>query len=309
MNSTIRERIQQNKSKKSSQNKIETIMPMLFLLMASISILVTVGIVFTLFRETLLFFSEVSFIDFITGTEWYPFFGNNPSFGIWPLLSGTFTIAAIAMLVSIPIGLAAAIYLSEYASDQNRKVLKPILEVLAGVPTVVYGLFALTFVTPLLQTFVTDLPIFNALSPGIVVGIMIIPQIASLSQEAMNAVPQSMRDGALALGATRLEVALKIVIPGSLSGIISSLVLGLSRAIGETMIVATAAGSTPNLGFTPTESIQTMTSYIVQVSMGDATYGSTIYYSIYAVGMTLFLFTLAMNLFANHISQKYREVY
>lgn len=309
MKATIRERIKQNKSKRSSQNKIEKIMPMVFLLMASISILVTAGIVFTLFRETVLFFSHVSFIDFITGTEWYPFFGNDPSYGIWPLLSGTFTIAAIAMMVAIPIGLAAAIYLSEYASDRNRKVLKPVLEVLAGVPTVVYGLFALTFVTPLLQTFIPDLPIFNALSPGIVVGIMIIPQIASLSQEAMNAVPQSMRDGALALGATRLEVALKIVIPGSFSGIVSSLVLGLSRAIGETMIVSTAAGSTPNLGFTPTESIQTMTSYIVQVSMGDATFGSTIYYSIYAVGMTLFLFTLTMNILANHISRRYREVY
>ncbi|WP_084676118.1 phosphate ABC transporter permease subunit PstC [Carnobacterium funditum] len=309
MQSTIRERIKQNRAKQSSHNKIEKLMPNLFLLMASLSILVTVGIIFTLFRETFLFFTQVSFIDFITGTEWYPFFGNDPSYGIWPLISGTFTIAAIAMVVAIPIGLAAAIYLSEYASDQKRKVLKPILEVLAGVPTVVYGLFALTFVTPLLRTFVTDLPIFNALSPGIVVGIMIIPQITSLSQEAMNAVPQSMREGALALGATRLEVALKIVIPGSLSGIVSSLVLGLSRAIGETMIVATAAGSTPNLGFTPTESIQTMTAYIVQVSMGDATFGSTIYYSIYAVGMTLFLFTLVMNVFANHISRRYREVY
>lgn len=309
MKSPIRDRIQQNNAKQSSQNKIETIMPMLFLLMASISILVTVGIIFTLLRETVLFFSRVPFIDFITGTEWYPFFGNNPSFGILPLLSGTFTIAAIAMAVAVPFGLATAIYLSEYASEQRSKVLKPILEVLAGVPTVVYGLFALTFVTPLLQTFMPSLPIFNALSPGIVVGIMIIPQVASLSQEAMNAVPQSMREGALALGATRLEVALKIVIPGSLSGIISSLVLGLSRAIGETMIVATAAGSTPNLGFTPTESIQTMTAYIVQVSLGDATFGSTIYYSIYAVGMTLFLFTLIMNLFANHISRKYREVY
>ncbi|WP_211221969.1 phosphate ABC transporter permease subunit PstC [Lacticigenium naphthae] len=309
MQSPIRERIKQNKAKQSSLNKIEVIMPKLFLLMASFSILVTVGIIFTLFKETVLFFSEVSFIDFITGTEWYPFFGNDPSYGIWPLLSGTFTIAAIAMLVAVPVGLASAIYLSEYASERKRKILKPILEVLAGVPTVVYGLFALTFVTPLLQTFIEDLSIFNALSPGIVVGIMIIPQITSLSQESMNAVPQSMRDAAFALGATRLEVALKVVIPGSFSGIVSSLVLGLSRAIGETMIVSTAAGSTPNLGFTPTESIQTMTSYIVQVSMGDATYGSTIYYSIYAVGMTLFIFTLVMNVLANHISRRYREVY
>ncbi|GEK90800.1 phosphate ABC transporter permease subunit PstC [Alkalibacterium kapii] len=309
MKTTIRERIKENKAKQSYQNTIEKIMPKLFLLMASISILVTLGIIYTLMRETIMFFTKVSFFDFITETEWYPFFENNPSYGIWPLLSGTFTIAAIAMLVAIPIGLAAAIYLSEYASDRNRRVIKPVLEVLAGVPTVVYGLFALTFVTPLLRTFITDLPIFNALSPGVVVGIMIIPQITSLSQDAMNAVPQSVRDGAYALGATRLEVALKIVIPGSFSGIVSSLVLGLSRAIGETMIVSTAAGSTPNLGFTSTESIQTMTSYIVQVSMGDATFGSTIYYSIYAVGMTLFVFTLTMNILANHISRKYREVY
>lgn len=264
---------------------------------------------YTLLIETFYFFTQVSFVDFITGTEWYPFFGNDPSFGIWPLVSGTFTIAAIAMMVAVPLGLSSAVYLSEYASERNRKIIKPILEVLAGVPTVVYGLFALTFVTPLLQSFIPTLPIFNALSPGIVVGIMIIPQVASLSQEAMNAVPQAMRDGAFALGATRLEVALKIVIPGSLSGIISSLVLALSRAIGETMIVATAAGSTPNMGFNPTESIQTMTAYIVQVSMGDATFGSTIYYSIYAVGMLLFVFTLLMNIIANYFSRRFREVY
>lgn len=191
----------------------------------------------------------------------------------------------------------------------DKKIVKPILEVLAGVPTVVYGLFALTFVTPLLQTVIPNLPIFNALSPGIVVGIMIIPQITSLSEEAMGAVPNAMREGALALGATRLEVALKVILPGSLSGIISSVVLGISRAVGETMIVSTAAGSTPKFTLDVTESIQTMTSYIVQVSMGDATYGSTIYYSIYAVGMTLFLFTLLMNLLANYMSRRFREEY
>ncbi|MCC5896006.1 MAG: phosphate ABC transporter permease subunit PstC [Alkalibacterium sp.] len=284
-------------------------MPIILLLMASFSILVTIAIVFTLLRETIMFFTVVPIWDFLTGTEWFPFFGNDPSYGIWPLVSGTFTIAAIAMIVAVPLGLSSAIYLSEYASEKKRKIIKPILEVLAGVPTVVYGLFALTFVTPLLQVFIPSLPIFNALSPGIVVGIMIIPQVTSLSQEAMNAVPQAMRDGALALGATRLEVALKIVIPGSFSGIVSSLVLALSRAIGETMIVATAAGSTPRLGFNPTESIQTMTAYIVQVSMGDATFGSTIYYSIYAVGMMLFLFTLLMNIIASYFARKYREVY
>lgn len=309
MQPTIRELIKEKKQARSSNSRIEKTMPKVFFLMAAFSILVTIGIVYTLLIETFYFFTQVSFVDFITGTEWYPFFGNNPSFGIWPLVSGTFTIAAIAMMVAVPLGLSSAVYLSEYASERNRKIIKPILEVLAGVPTVVYGLFALTFVTPLLQSFIPTLPIFNALSPGIVVGIMIIPQVASLSQEAMNAVPQAMRDGAFALGATRLEVALKIVIPGSLSGIISSLVLALSRAIGETMIVATAAGSTPNMGFNPTESIQTMTAYIVQVSMGDATFGSTIYYSIYAVGMLLFVFTLLMNIIANYFSRRFREVY
>ncbi|PRY81400.1 phosphate ABC transporter permease subunit PstC [Alkalibacterium olivapovliticus] len=309
MQPTIRELIKEKKQARSSNSRIEKTMPKVFFLMAAFSILVTIGIVYTLLIETFYFFTQVSFVDFITGTEWYPFFGNDPSFGIWPLVSGTFTIAAIAMMVAVPLGLSSAVYLSEYASERNRKIIKPILEVLAGVPTVVYGLFALTFVTPLLQSFIPTLPIFNALSPGIVVGIMIIPQVASLSQEAMNAVPQAMRDGAFALGATRLEVALKIVIPGSLSGIISSLVLALSRAIGETMIVATAAGSTPNMGFNPTESIQTMTAYIVQVSMGDATFGSTIYYSIYAVGMLLFVFTLLMNIIANYFSRRFREVY
>lgn len=213
------------------------------------------------------------------------------------------------MLVAIPIGLATAIYLSEYASEKVRKVVKPILEVLAGIPTIVYGFFALTFVTPFLQKVVPDLNFFNALSPGIVVGIMIIPMIASLSEDAMAAVPRSMREGALALGSTKLEVSLKVVLPAALSGIIASFVLGISRAIGETMIVTIAGGSRPNLTFDPTETIQTMTAYIVQVSLGDASYGSTIYYSIYAVGMTLFIFTLLMNVIAQWISKRFREEY
>jgi len=309
MQPSMKEMIKKKKESRSVYSRIEKVMPTVFLLIASISILVTIGIVVTLLTETILFFGDVPFIEFITGTEWYPFFANDPSFGIWPLISGTFLIALIAMAVAVPIGLSAAIYLSEYASEKSRKIIQPILEVLAGIPTIVYGLFALTFVTPLLQSFMGDLPIFNALSPGIVVGIMIIPQITSLSQDAMSAVPQAMRDGALALGATKLEVAIKVVVPASFSGIMSSLVLAMSRAIGETMIVATAAGSTPNMGFNPTESIQTMTSYIVQVSMGDATYGSTIYYSIYAVGMTLFIFTFGMNILADYISRRYREVY
>jgi phosphate transport system permease protein len=309
MSKSVKDLMNEKSSRQKSLQFTEKAMPLFFLACAIISILTTLGIVFTLAKETVTFFSAVPILEFLTGKEWYPFFKNDPSFGILPLLSGTFLIAGVAMLVAVPIGLSSAIYLSEYATERTRKIVKPILEVLAGVPTVVYGLFALTFVTPLLQTFIPNLPIFNALSPGIVVGIMIIPQITSLSEEAMGAVPNAMREGALALGATRLEVALKVILPGSLSGIISSVVLGSSRAVGETMIVSTAAGSTPKFTLDVTESIQTMTSYIVQVSMGDATYGSTIYYSIYAVGMTLFLFTLLMNLLANYMSRRFREEY
>ena len=209
----------------------------------------------------------------------------------------------------MPIGLASAIFLSEYASDKTRRIIKPILEVLAGIPTIVYGFFALTFVTPLLRSMIPSLEMFNALSPGIVIGIMITPMIASLSEDAMSAVPRAMREGALAMGSTKFEVAIKVVLPAAVSGIVSSIVLALSRAIGETMIVAVAGGSTPKLSFNVTESIQTMTAYIVQVSQGDAGYGTTIYYSIYAVGFTLFLFTFLMNLLAQYISRRFREEY
>lgn len=215
----------------------------------------------------------------------------------------------IAIGVAVPIGLSVAIYLSEYASDKTRKIMKPILEVLAGVPTIVYGFFALTFVTPILQTLIPSLKLFNALSPGIVVGIMILPSIISLSEDAMNSVPNAIREGALALGATKLEVSLKVVLPAALSGIVASIVLGISRAIGETMIVSLAGGATPTFDFNITGSIQTMTAYIVQVSSGDAGYGTTIYYSMYAVGFTLFIFTLLMNLVAQYISKRFREEY
>ncbi|WP_407656618.1 phosphate ABC transporter permease subunit PstC [Lentibacillus cibarius] len=287
---------------------LEKVVPVFFLLCAIISVLTTIGIILTLLVETITFFNRVSFGEFITGTEWWPF-GENASYGILPLISGTLLITGIAMIVALPIGLASAIYLSEFASPKVRKVVKPVLEVLAGIPTIVYGFFALTFVTPILQLVIDDLPIFNALSPGIVVGIMIIPMIASLSEDAMSSVPNHMREGALALGSTRLEVALKVVVPAALSGIIGSFLLGISRAIGETMIVSVAAGSTPKLTTDVTESIQTMTSYIVQVTLGDASYGSTIYYSIYAVGMTLFVFTLIMNLLSQYISSRFKEDY
>lgn len=300
-----------NKKKKSKyrQGLIEKSVPVFLFIMAFISVLTTIGIVFTLLAETITFFQRVQILEFITNKEWYPFFEADPQYGILPLISGTLLVAVIAMVVAIPIGLATAIYLSEYASDRARRIIKPILEVLAGIPTIVYGFFALTFITPILQKMIPDLNFFNALSPGIVVGIMIIPMIASLSEDAMSAVPRSMREGALALGSTKLEVSLKVVLPSALSGIIASFVLAISRAIGETMIVTIAGGSKPNLTFDPTETIQTMTSYIVQVSLGDASYGSTIYYSIYAVGITLFLFTLLMNLLAQWISKRFREVY
>lgn len=307
---STRKLIKEQKSKKSFSNLSEKVIPIILLFTAIISILTTLGIVFTLMVETFTFFSRVSIVEFITSTEWYPFYEADPSYGVISLISGTLLIAIIAMFVAIPIGLGAAIYLSEYASDQVKRIIKPVLEILAGIPTIVYGFFALTFVTPLIKNvFISDLPIFNALSAGIVVGIMIIPMIASLSEDAMNSVPNSIREGAFAMGATRLEVAIKVVLPAALSGIIASFVLAISRAIGETMIVSVAAGSTPKLTADPTESIQTMTGYIVQVSLGDAGYGSTIYYSIYAVGMTLFIFTLIMNILSQYISRRFREEY
>lgn len=306
---SVSELIREKKEKRSWMRSTEKLVPAFLLLTAVISVLTTVGIVLTLIVETVTFFSRVPLLDFITQREWYPFFESDPAYGIITLISGTLLVAVIAMVVALPIGLASAIYLSEYASDRVRRIIKPILEVLAGIPTIVYGFFALTFVTPLLRSIMPDLGFFNALSPGIVVGIMIIPMIASLSEDAMTSVPRAMREGALALGSTKFEVAIKVVLPAAISGVIASFVLAISRAIGETMIVTLAGGATPKLTFDPTESIQTMTAYIVQVSSGDAGYGTTIYYSIYAVGMTLFLFTLLMNLLAQFISRRFREEY
>lgn len=288
---------------------VEKAMPALLFSAALISILTTFGIVFTLIFETFEFFKRVSITDFLFGTQWLPFSGKEPLFGILPLIAGTLKVTFIAVVVAVPFGIASAIYLSEYASEKIRRTVKPILEVLAGVPTIVYGFFALTFVTPSLQAILPELKLFNALSPGIVVGIMILPMITSLSEDAMSSVPNSMREGALALGATKFEVAIKVVLPAALSGIVASVVLAISRAIGETMIVSLAGGSTPKFDFNVTDSIQTMTAYIVQVSTGDAGYGTTIYYSIYSVGFTLFIFTLVMNLIAHYISKRFREVY
>ena len=233
----------------------------------------------------------------------------NPSFGILPLINGTLFTTGIAMLVAVPIGLTAAIYLSEFATEGSRKVLKPIMELLAGIPTIVYGFFAYSFVTPILMKLIPTLEAKNVLSAGIVMGIMIIPMIASLSEDAMRAVPVAMREGALGLGSTRLEMTIKVVIPSAISGIIASVVLGVSRAIGETMIVVIAAGSSKNLSFDITKSMQTMTAYIVEFTSGDAGSGTVGYYSLYAVGLLLFLFTLFMNLLAQYISHRYREEY
>lgn len=287
---------------------LNRVMPYLLLLCAAVSIFTTIGIVYTLISETYNFFVKIPFIDFITGTKWSPLI-EPKAFGILPLLSGTLMITVIACLVALPLGLASAIYLSEYASVRVRKIIKPILEVLAGVPTIVYGYFALMFITPLLRNINPDISIFNALSAGIAVGIMTIPMVSSLSEDAMSAVPRSLRDGAYALGATRLEVALKIVVPAALSGIVASFVLAFSRAIGETMIVTVAAGATPKLTANPLESIQTMTAYIVQVSLGDTPHGTVEYGTIFAVGSTLFVITLLLNIFAQYMAKRFREEY
>ncbi|MGH7549937.1 MAG: phosphate ABC transporter permease subunit PstC [Gemmatimonadota bacterium] len=277
-------------------------------LSGAFSVMTTIGIVVVLVWESVGFFRRVPVLDFLTGTVWTPLF-EPQRFGVLPLVVGSVLVAVIASLIAVPLGLGSAIYLSEYAPRRARDAIKPILEVLAGVPTVVYGYFALTFVTPALRHVIPGLGIFNALSAGIVVGIMILPLIASLSEDAMAAVPRALRQGAYALGATKFEVATRVVTPAALSGIVASFILAVSRAIGETMAVVLAAGMTPNLTFDPRESIQTMTAYIVQVSIGDTPFGSIEYQSIFAVGMLLFMVTLAMNIFGRWFLERYREVY
>lgn len=304
----IRQLIEERKQKKSFRDYFEKSIPSLLFVIASISVLTTIGIVITLLTETVEFFKRVPIVEFVTGTVLKPL-SQNPEFGVLPLVMGTMLSSLIAMFVAVPIGLMTAIYLSEYASEKLRKRLKPMLELLAGIPTIVYGFFAFTFVTPILKNLIPGLEATNILSPGLVMGVMIIPMIASLSEDAMSSVPQSMREGALGLGATKLEVTRKVVIPAALSGIIASFVLGISRAIGETMIVTIASGSTKNFTVDVTQSMQTMTAYIVEVTGGDAPAGSTVYYSLYAVAMTLFIFTLLMNVLARYVSRKFREVY
>lgn len=303
----IREMIQNNKNNKSTKF-IEKAVPTILFIITSVSILTTIGILYTLLSETFIFFTRVSFVEFITATEWNAF-STDPTFGIIALVMGTLKIVVISTIVAVPVGLGAAIYLSEYASDRIRRIVKPILEILAGIPTVVYGTFAITFVTPLIREMFPGVSLYNAISPGVVVGIMIVPMIASLSEDAMSSVPRSTREGSLGLGATRLETVFKVVLPAAASGIIASFVLGISRTIGETMIVSIAAGSTPGADFNLTTSLQTMTGFIVQVTSGDAAFGTDLYYSLYAVGMTLFIFTLVMNLAAQWITRRFKEEY
>lgn len=284
-----------------------TIEALLFLC-ALASVGTTAGIIAVLAVETFAFFGEVSVVEFLTGTEWTPLFATK-HFGVLPLLLGTTVVSLIALVVAVPTGLLSAIYLSEYAPEHVRRVVKPVLEILAGVPTVVYGYFALTFVTPLLQQWLPGLSGFNALSPGIVMGLMILPLVSSLSEDAMRAVPRGLREGAYALGATRMQTAIQVVVPAAFSGITAAVILAASRAIGETMIVAIAAGQQPRFTANPFVPIETMTAYIVQVSLGDTPQGTLEYRTIFAVGMLLFLMTFALNLLSSWLRARFREEY
>lgn len=284
----------------------ESLVKFLCLACALLSIATTFGIIYILVLESIHFFGKVSPVEFLTSTEWAP---GNDKFGILPLLSGTMIITLGAGLIALPLGLLSGLYLSEYASPRVRNILKPALELLAGIPTVVYGYFALTVITPFLKTVFPQTGTFNAASGCIVVGIMILPLVSSLCEDALSAVPRSLREGAYGLGSTKLEVSTKIVVPAALSGIVASFILALSRAIGETMAVTLAAGATPSMSWNPLESIQTMTAYIVQIAKGDAPGGSTQYYTLFAVGLTLFAITMVMNMLALRLVKRFRQVY
>ena len=285
----------------------ERVIKFLLTACAYLSIFTTIGIVVVLFEETVRFFLDVSIVEFLTSTRWAP---NTGDFGVLPLVYGTLMATFIAIAVALPIGLLTAIYLSEYAPHRLRQWLKPALEILAGVPTVVYGYFALTFITPFLgSNLFSDIDSFNAISAGLIMGVMIIPTVASVSEDAIYAVPRSLREGAYALGATKRETATKIVLPAALSGIVAAVILGISRAIGETMIVTIAMGSQANFGGTPLESMQAMTAYIVQVVGGETPRGSAVFGSIFAVGSALFLMTLTLNLISYWFVRRFREIY
>lgn len=285
--------------------KERVIESVLFLAAAS-SVAVTAGIVFILVKESLPFFQHVTLKEFVTGTEWTPLF-ENAKYGILPLVSGTFLTTFVALSLAIPMGTIAATFLSEYTNPKVREVLKPVLELLAAVPTVVYGYFALLFVTPFLQKLMPDLSGFNVLSAGLVIGFMIVPYVSSLSEDAMRAVPSHLREASFAMGASRLQTAFKVVIPSAFSGITSAYILGISRALGETMVVAIAAGMQPNLSLDPTQPSETITAFIVQVSLGDLPHGSIGYQSIYVAGLTLLVFTMVFNILGLWIRRRFQE--
>ena len=286
----------------------ERLIELVLFLAALVSVFTTVGIVYILVKESVVFFEQVPIGKFLTDTQWTPLF-DDAHFGIMVLLSGTLTSSAVALLIAIPLGTIIAIYLSEFAPFRLREIAKPFLELLGGVPTIVYGYFALLFVTPLLQRIYPDLPGFNLLSAGIVMGIMIIPYVSSISEDAMRAVPMSLREGSYAIGATRFQTAVKVVVPAAFSGIASAYILGISRAVGETMILAVAAGMQPNLTFNPLEPAATITAFIVQVALGDLPHGSVGYQTIFAAGLTLLLFTLICNIGGHLLRKSFREAY
>jgi phosphate transport system permease protein len=291
-----------------NRKKKEKIIELMLKLSGLITVLTTIGIIWVLFSESFSFFKEVSLVEFLTDDQWTPLFANK-RFGIMPLISGTLLTTVIALSVALPLGLTIAVYLSEYAPNKVRDVLKPLLEILAAVPTVVYGFFALMVVTPFLKTIFPNISGFNALSAGLVMGIMIIPFVSSLSEDALRAVPKSLREASYGLGATRLQTSFRVMVPAASSGIVVSVILAFSRAIGETMIVAIAAGQQPRLTFDPFVPIETITAYIVQVSLGDVPHGSLEYKTIFAAGMTLFVFTFLLNNLSFWIRKKFREEY
>jgi phosphate transport system permease protein len=286
----------------------DRVVEFVLLLAGLVAVFTTVAIVAILVYESSFFFSHVSIKEFLTGTVWTPLF-SEPHYGILPLVSGTLTVTIVALLVAIPLGTMIAIYLSEFATHRLRETVKPILELLGAVPTVVYGYFALLMVTPLLQKLIPGLPGFNMLSAGLVIGLMIVPYIASVGEDAMRAVPRYMREGSYAMGATKLQTALRVVVPGAFSGLAAAYILGISRAIGETMVVAIAAGMQPTFTFNPTEPAATITAYIVQVSLGDLPHGSVGYQSIFAAGLVLMLMTLVFNVIGFFLTRRFREAY
>lgn len=297
-------RLAQRRARILKERAIEAVL----FLAALVSVFTTVGIVYILVRESVVFFQQVSIVSFLTDTQWTPLF-DDQHFGIIVLLSGTLTSSAVALSIAIPLGTIIAIYLSEFAPFKVREIAKPFLELLGGVPTIVYGFFALLFVTPILQWFYPELPGFNLLAAGIVMGIMIIPYVSSISEDAMRAVPMNLREGSYAMGATRFQTAVKVVVPAAFSGIASAYILGISRAVGETMILAVSAGMQPNLTFNPLEPAATITAFIVQVALGDLPHGSVGYQTIFAAGLTLMLFTLACNIAGHLLRKRFREAY